>query len=105
MVLRLDDVAVGRLFGGSSIAMIANQIENVRALLRVEVEVAEQILHIARREGRSRGADRLLPAADDGPRQRDEASGAQGPATRSRNRRPPSIPNLIDLSGPRPLNS
>jgi hypothetical protein len=42
LVLTLDDVAVGLLFAGSSIAMIANQIENVRSLLRVEV--AEQIL-------------------------------------------------------------
>jgi len=42
LVLTLDNVAVGLLFAGSSIAMIANQIENVRALLRVEV--AEQIL-------------------------------------------------------------
>jgi hypothetical protein len=36
------NVAVGLLFAGSSIATILNQIENVRALLRVEV--AEQIL-------------------------------------------------------------
>ena len=42
MVMTLDNVAVGLLFAGSSVAMIANQIENVRALLRVEV--AEQIL-------------------------------------------------------------
>jgi hypothetical protein len=42
LVLTLDNVAVGLLFAGSAIAMIANQIENVRALLRVEV--AEQIL-------------------------------------------------------------
>ncbi len=42
LVLTLDNVAVGLLFAGSPIAMIANQIENVRALLRVEV--AEQIL-------------------------------------------------------------
>jgi hypothetical protein len=42
LVLTLDNVAVGLLFAGSSLAMIANQIENVRALLRVEV--AEQIL-------------------------------------------------------------
>lgn len=42
LVTTLDSVAVGLLFAGSSIAMIANQIENVRALLRVEV--AEQIL-------------------------------------------------------------
>lgn len=37
-----DEVAVGLLFAGSSVATIANQIENVRSLLRVEV--AEQIL-------------------------------------------------------------
>lgn len=42
LILTLDDVAVGLLFAGSSVATIANQIENVRALLRVEV--AEQIL-------------------------------------------------------------
>jgi hypothetical protein len=42
LVVTLDNVAVGLLFAGSSVAMIANQIENVRALLRVEV--AEQIL-------------------------------------------------------------
>ncbi len=42
LVLTLDDVAVGLLFAGSATAMIANQIENVRSLLRVEV--AEQIL-------------------------------------------------------------
>lgn len=42
LVLTLDNVAVGLLFAGSSTSMIANQIENVRALLRVEV--AEQIL-------------------------------------------------------------
>ena len=42
LVTTLDNVAVGLLFAGSSTAMIANQIENVRALLRVEV--AEQIL-------------------------------------------------------------
>lgn len=42
LVLTLDNVAVGLLFAGSGIAMIANQIENVRSLLRVEV--AEQIL-------------------------------------------------------------
>ena len=42
LVLTLDNVAVGLLFAGSSISMIANQIENVRSLLRVEV--AEQIL-------------------------------------------------------------
>jgi len=37
-----DNVAVGLLFAGSPVATIANQIENVRSLLRVEV--AEQIL-------------------------------------------------------------
>ena len=42
LVTTLDDVAVGLLFAGSEVAMIANQIENVRALLRVEV--AEEIL-------------------------------------------------------------
>lgn len=42
LVLTLDNVAVGLLFAGSSTSMIANQIENVRSLLKVEV--AEQIL-------------------------------------------------------------
>jgi len=42
LVLTLDNVALGLLFAGSSNAMIANQIENVRSLLRVEV--AELIL-------------------------------------------------------------
>jgi hypothetical protein len=42
LVTTLDNIAVGLLFAGSSVAMIANQIENVRSLLRVEV--AEQIL-------------------------------------------------------------
>ncbi len=42
LVTTLDNVAVGLLFAGSEVAMIANQIENVRALLRVEV--AEEIL-------------------------------------------------------------
>jgi hypothetical protein len=42
LVATLDDVAVGLLFAGSSVATIVNQIENVRSLLRVEV--AEQIL-------------------------------------------------------------
>ena len=42
LVVTLDNVAIGLLFAGSPTAMIANQIENVRALLRVEV--AEQIL-------------------------------------------------------------
>jgi hypothetical protein len=42
LVTTVDDVAVGLLFAGSSIATIVNQIENVRSLLRVEV--GEQIL-------------------------------------------------------------
>jgi hypothetical protein len=42
LVTTPDDVAVGLLFAGSSVATIVNQIENVRSLLRVEV--AEQIL-------------------------------------------------------------
>jgi len=42
LVLTLDNVAVGLLFAGSATSMIANQIENVHSLLRVEV--AEQIL-------------------------------------------------------------
>ena len=42
LVVTPDEVAVGLLFAGSSVATIANQIENVRSLLRVEV--AEQIL-------------------------------------------------------------
>lgn len=42
LVSTLDNVAVGLLFAGSSVATIINQIENVRNLLRVEV--AEQIL-------------------------------------------------------------
>src|SRR5206468_4311167 len=42
LVTTLDNIAIGLLFAGSSVAMIANQIENVRALLRVEV--AEGIL-------------------------------------------------------------
>jgi hypothetical protein len=41
LVLTLDNVAVGLLFAGSATAMIANQIEDVRSLLRVEV--AERI--------------------------------------------------------------
>jgi hypothetical protein len=40
LVLTLDDVAVGLLFAGSPSAMIANQIENVRSLLQVEVTEA-----------------------------------------------------------------
>ncbi len=42
LVTTPDNVAVGLLFAGSPVATIANQIENVRSLLRVEV--AEQIL-------------------------------------------------------------
>jgi len=42
LVVTLDNVAVGLLFAGSASAMIANQIENVRSLLKVEV--AERIL-------------------------------------------------------------
>jgi hypothetical protein len=42
VVTTLDNVAVGLLFAGSNVATIANQIENVRRLLGVEV--AEQIL-------------------------------------------------------------
>jgi hypothetical protein len=42
LVTTLDNVAVGLLFAGSTVATILNQIENVRSLLRVEV--AEQIL-------------------------------------------------------------
>ncbi|MGF1625758.1 MAG: hypothetical protein ACFCVH_12820 [Alphaproteobacteria bacterium] len=42
LVLTPDNVAIGLLFAGSNVSMIANQIENVRSLLRVEV--AEQIL-------------------------------------------------------------
>lgn len=42
LVTTLDDVAVGLLFAGSSVATILNQIENVRSLLKVEV--AEQIM-------------------------------------------------------------
>jgi hypothetical protein len=42
LVTTQDNVAVGLLFAGSSIATIVNQIENVRSLLRVEV--AEEIL-------------------------------------------------------------
>jgi hypothetical protein len=41
LVTTLDEVAVGLLFAGSSVATIVNQIQNVRNLLRVEV--AEQI--------------------------------------------------------------
>jgi hypothetical protein len=42
LVTTLDNVAIGLLFAGSATSMIANQIENVRSLLRIEV--AEQIL-------------------------------------------------------------
>jgi hypothetical protein len=42
LITTLDEVAVGLLFAGSAVATIANQIENVRSLLRVEV--AEQVL-------------------------------------------------------------
>jgi hypothetical protein len=42
LITTLDEVAVGLLFAGSSVATIANQIENVRSLLRVEI--AEQVL-------------------------------------------------------------
>jgi hypothetical protein len=42
LVTTTDGVAVGLLFAGSAVATIANQIENVRSLLRVEV--AEQIM-------------------------------------------------------------
>ena len=42
LITTLEEVAVGLLFAGSSVATIASQIENVRALLRVEV--AEQIM-------------------------------------------------------------
>jgi hypothetical protein len=42
LVMTLDNVAIGLLFAGSAQSMIANQIENVRTLLKVEV--AEQIL-------------------------------------------------------------
>jgi hypothetical protein len=42
LVTTLDNVAVGLLFAGSSQATIANQIQNVRSRLRVEI--AEQIL-------------------------------------------------------------
>jgi hypothetical protein len=42
LVLSLDNVALGLLFAGSSVATIVNQIENVRSFLRVEV--AQKIL-------------------------------------------------------------
>ena len=42
LVLTLDNIAIGLLFAGSPSVMIANQIEHVRSLLKVEV--AEQIL-------------------------------------------------------------
>ncbi|MFF4351938.1 hypothetical protein [Streptomyces sp. NPDC001530] len=41
LVMSFDNVAVGLLFAGSSVVTVANHIENVRALLRVEV--AEQL--------------------------------------------------------------
>jgi hypothetical protein len=54
LVVAFDNVAVGLLFAGSSVATIVKQIENVRALLRVEV--AEQILWEAgSEEGRMPG--------------------------------------------------
>jgi hypothetical protein len=37
LVTTLDNIAVGLLFAGSATATIINHIENVRALLRVEV--------------------------------------------------------------------
>ena len=42
LVTTLDNVAVGLLFAGSSLATFCNQIENVRRLLRIEV--AEEIM-------------------------------------------------------------
>lgn len=42
LIMTIDGVAVGLLFAGSGTATIANQIENVRSLLKVEV--AERIL-------------------------------------------------------------
>ena len=42
LITSLDNVAIGLLFAGSSVATIVNQIEHVRSLLRIEV--AEQIL-------------------------------------------------------------
>lgn len=42
LIMTLDNVAVGLLFAGSTQVTVANQIENVRALLRVEI--AEQML-------------------------------------------------------------
>lgn len=42
LVMTLDNVAVGLLFAGSPTSMIANQIQNVRTMLRVEV--AELVL-------------------------------------------------------------
>jgi len=41
LVTSLDNVALGLLFAGSSVITVANHIENVRALLRVEI--AEQL--------------------------------------------------------------
>ena len=40
-VTSLDNVALGLLFAGSAVVTIANHVENVRALLRVEI--AEQL--------------------------------------------------------------
>ena len=37
LVMTLDNVAIGLLFAGSNVSMIANQIENVRTMLGVEV--------------------------------------------------------------------
>ncbi len=42
LMMTLDNVAVGLLFAGSTQVTVANQIENVRSLLRVEI--AEQML-------------------------------------------------------------
>ncbi|MFN7927881.1 MAG: hypothetical protein U0Y68_08025 [Blastocatellia bacterium] len=42
LITTLDNVAVGLLFAGSTEVTVANQIENVRSLLRVEI--AEQVL-------------------------------------------------------------
>jgi hypothetical protein len=41
LVTSLDNVATGLLFAGSSVVTVANHIENVRSLLRVEI--AEQL--------------------------------------------------------------
>lgn len=42
LITTLDDIAVGLLFAGSDVVTIANQIENVRSLLNIEV--AEQVM-------------------------------------------------------------